>query len=148
MTFKKKLVASLSLALLLGFNSIALANISLSIKDGDIKDVLSAISSISGKSIVTDDSVKGTISIDLNDVPFDTALDIVTRSKGLSYKTTNNVIVVSTAENMEKFFGRMTIFKLQYATAKEVVESLKGSISKGIGFDPYYQLYYFQWQHR
>ena len=136
MTFKKKLVASLSLALLLGFNSIALANISLSIKDGDVKDVLSAISSISGKSIVTDDSVKGTISIDLNDVPFDTALDIVTRSKGLSYKTTNNVIVVSTAENMEKFFGRLTIFKLQYATAKEVVESLKSSISKGIGFDP------------
>lgn len=136
MIFKKKLIASLSLALLLGFSSSALANISLSIKDGDIKDVLSAISTISGKSIVTDDSVKGTISIDLNDVPFDTALDIVTRAKGLSYKTMNNVVVVSTADNMEKFFGRVTVFKLQYATAKEVVEALKGTFSKGLSFDP------------
>ena len=136
MVFKKKLIASLSLALLLGFNSLAAANISLSIKDGDIKDVLTAISTISGKSIITDDSVKGTISIDLNDVPFDAALDLVTRSKGLSYKNMNDVIVVSSADNMEKFFGRVSVFKLQYAIAKEVVESLKGSFSKGISFDP------------
>lgn len=136
MTCKKKLIASLGLALLLGFNSIAAANISLSIKDGDIRDVLSAISTISGKSIITDDTVKGTISIDLSDVPFDTALDLVTRSKGLSYKSMNNVIVVSTADNMEKFFGRVTVIKLQYAIAKEVVDSLKGTFAKGLSFDP------------
>lgn len=132
----KNFLASLTLALVLGFTTPALANVSLSIKDGNVQDVLAALSTISGKSIVTDNSVTGIISIDLNDVPFDTALDLITRSKGLSYKTINNVIVVSTAENMDKFFGRITVFKLQYATAKDVIESLKGSFGKGLSFDP------------
>ena len=136
MVFKKKLIASLALALTLGFSSLTAANVSLTIKDGDVRDVLAALSSLSGQSIVTDDAVKGTISIDLTDVPFDTALDIVTRSKGLTYRSMNNVIVVSTAENMDKFFGHLSVFKLQYATAKEVVEALKGSFSKGMSFDP------------
>ena len=137
MSVRRKLGLSLALALLLGFNSVALAsNVSLTINDGDIRSVLAALSSLSGRSIVTDDSVKGTISIDLNDVPFETALDLITRSKGLAYKTISNVIVVSTADNVDKFFGNMTTYKLQYANAKEVVESLKGVITKGLSFDP------------
>jgi len=137
MGVRKKLGLALALSLLFTFHSVALANnVSLTINDGDIKAVLAALSSLSGRSIVTDDSVKGTISIDLNDVPFDTALDLITRSKGLAYKTISNVIVVSTAENVDKFFGNMTTYKLQYANAKEVAESLKGVVKAGLSYDP------------
>jgi type II secretory pathway component GspD/PulD (secretin) len=137
MGVRKRLGLSLALALMLGFNSVALAsNVSLTINDGDIRSVLSALSSLSGRSIVTDDSVKGTISIDLNDVPFETALDLITRSKGLAYKTVSNVIVVSSADNIDKFFGNMSTYKLQYANAKEVAESLKGIIKSGVSYDP------------
>jgi protein transport protein HofQ/type IV pilus assembly protein PilQ len=136
MTFNRQPLRALVLAFLLTMSSfttcMAAENVSLTIQKGDIRDVLAALSSISGQSIVTDDSVKGTISIDLENVPFSTALDLVTRSKGLAYKTVNNVIVVSSYENINKFFGNVGVYKLQYAKASEVLDTLK-SIIKGDG---------------
>jgi len=136
MTFDKKPLRALVLAFLLALgsfsNCMAAENVSLTIQKGDIRDVLAALSAISGQSIVTDDSVKGTISIDLENVPFTTALDLVTRSKGLAYKTVNNVIVVSSYENINKFFGNVGVYKLQYAKASEVLDTLK-TIIKGDG---------------
>ena len=136
MTFNRKPLWVFVLALLLTISSfatcVAAENVSLTIQKGDIRDVLAALSAISGQSIVTDDSVKGTISIDLENVPFTTALDLVTRSKGLAYKTVSNVIVVSSYENINKFFGNVGVYKLQYAKASEVLDTLK-SIIKGDG---------------
>jgi type II secretory pathway component GspD/PulD (secretin) len=136
MTFNRKPLWVFVLACLLSMSSFAACmaaeNVSLTIQKGDIRDVLAALSAISGQSIVTDDSVKGTISIDLANVPFATALDLVTRSKGLAYKTVNNVIVVSSYENINKFFGNVVVYKLQYAKASEVLDTLK-SIIKGDG---------------
>ena len=136
MTFDIRPLRSLVLAFLLvigGFSTcLAAENVSLTIQKGDIRDVLAALSAISGQSIVTDDSVKGTISIDLENVPFTTALDLVTRSKGLAYKTVSNVIVVSSYENINKFFGNVGVYKLQYAKASEVLDTLK-TIIKGDG---------------
>ena len=131
MTFKKKILVPFTLAAVMALNGLAIAaNVNLSIRDGQIRDVLNALSTLSGKSIVTDDTVKGTISIDLNDVPFETALDLVTRTKGLSYKNLGNVIVVSSTESMEKNFGSVYTYKLEYANAKEAADTLK-SIVKG-----------------
>ena len=136
MTFDVRPLRSLVLAFLLVIGSfstcLAAENVSLTIQKGDIRDVLAALSAISGQSIVTDDSVKGTISIDLENVPFTTALDLVTRSKGLAYKTVSNVIVVSSYENINKFFGNVGVYKLQYAKASEVLDTLK-TIIKGDG---------------
>ena len=136
MTFDIRPLRALVLAflLLLGSFSTCMAaeNVSLTIQKGDIRDVLAALSAISGQSIVTDDSVKGTISIDLENVPFATALDLVTRSKGLAYKTISNVIVVSSYENINKFFGNVGVYKLQYAKASEILDTLK-TIIKGEG---------------
>jgi type II secretory pathway component HofQ len=80
-------------------------NVTMNIKDGDIRDVLTALSYLGEQSIVTDDSVKGKISIAFNDIPFETALDLVTRTKGLAYRTVHGVIVVSANEEMSKNFG-------------------------------------------
>ncbi|MEA5092521.1 hypothetical protein SDC9_32185 [bioreactor metagenome] len=136
MTFDIRPLQALVLAFLLVIGSfstcVAAENVSLTIQKGDIRDVLAALSAISGQSIVTDDSVKGTISIDLENVPFTTALDLVTRSKGLAYKTVSNVIVVSSYENINKFFGNVGVYKLQYAKASEVLDTLK-TIIKGDG---------------
>ena len=136
MTFDIRPLRALVLAFLLVIGSfstcLAAENVSLTIQKGDIRDVLAALSAISGQSIVTDDSVKGTISIDLENVPFTTALDLVTRSKGLAYKTVSNVIVVSSYENINKFFGNVGVYKLQYAKASEVLDTLK-TIIKGDG---------------
>ena len=105
-------------------------SISLSINNGSVKDVLTALSSISGRSIVADDSVTGNISIDMHDVDFPTAMDIVTRAKNLSYKDYGDIVLVSSAENMNKN-GDVSIYKLNYAKAEEVQKSLSGLMTNG-----------------
>ena len=53
-------------------------SISLQVQNAEIKDVLQAAASLAGKNILTDDSVKGRISVSFKDLPLATALDIIT----------------------------------------------------------------------
>src|SRR3546814_9973688 len=55
--------------------------VNMNITNGEVRDVLSALAAVGGVSIVADDSVSGKITLQLNNIPFDTALDIVTRSE-------------------------------------------------------------------
>ncbi|MEG0798483.1 MAG: secretin N-terminal domain-containing protein [Acidaminococcaceae bacterium] len=131
--FKKQLAASaLIVALTLSSCTLALAsdNITMSIKNGDIRDVLTALSNLGGQSIVTDETVKGPISIDLEDVPFTDALDLITRVKGLAYRNMHGVIVVSSLDNINKTYGQVAVYKLNYAKAEDIKTTLT-SIIKG-----------------
>ena len=114
-------------------------NVSLNIKNGEIRDVLTALSTLGGQSIVTDDSVKGQISISFDNVPFDTALDLVTRTKGLAYRNIHGVIVVSAIEQINKFYGDVAVYKLNYAKADDVKTMLKDILKGdgvGVSIDP------------
>ncbi|MEG1727040.1 MAG: secretin N-terminal domain-containing protein [Acidaminococcaceae bacterium] len=131
--FKKQLAASaLIVALTLSSCTLALAsdNITMSIKNGDIRDVLTALSNLGGQSIVTDETVKGPISIDLEDVSFTDALDLITRVKGLAYRNMHGVIVVSSLDNINKTYGQVAVYKLNYAKAEDIKTTLT-SIIKG-----------------
>ena len=93
-----KIFTALLTALLLAASPLAYANgITLNVRDGQVRDVLASVASLSGKSIVADSSVQGTITLNLKDVPFDTALRIITAAKGLSYRLTDDVILVGSA---------------------------------------------------
>ena len=89
----KKSLRSTTLAALLAFSSttVALAapNVTLNVHDGEVRDVLTAISALSDASIVTDESVKGKITIALDNVPFNTAIKLITSAKGLAYLAVN-----------------------------------------------------------
>jgi len=98
--------------------------VTMNVTNGEVRDVLTALAAVSGISIVADDSVTGKITIQLNEIPFDTALDIVTKAKGLNYQKLNNVIIVGSPEQMNRGFGQINIFKLQYAKAADVVNLL------------------------
>jgi protein transport protein HofQ/type IV pilus assembly protein PilQ len=114
-------------------------NVTMSIKDGDIRDVLTALSNLGDQSIVTDDTVKGKISITFDNVPFDAALDLVTRTKGLAYRNVHGVIVVSSQEQISKFYGDVAVFKLNYAKAEDVKTMLKDIVKgegAGVSVDP------------
>lgn len=99
-------------------------SVNMNVTNGEVRDVLSALAAVGGVSIVTDDSVTGKITIQLNDIPFDTALDIVTKAKGLNYQKLDNVIIVGSPDQMNRGFGQINIFKLQYAKAADVVNLL------------------------
>lgn len=140
--FKHSTVAILS-SLVFSFYSLTPAfaadNVTMSIKDGEIRDVLTALSTLGEQSIVTDDSVKGKISIAFDNVPFDTALDLVTRTKGLAYRNVHGVIVVSSQEQISKYYGDVAVFKLNFAKAEDAKVILKDIIKgegAGLSVDP------------
>src|SRR5712664_1125869 len=65
------------------------------VKDIDVKNLLAAIAEISKKNIIVADDVKGTVTIKLRNVPWDQALDIVLKSKGLGREDIGNIIRVA-----------------------------------------------------
>src|SRR5207237_812007 len=65
------------------------------VKDIDIKNLLGAIAEISKKNIIVADDVKGTVTIKLRNVPWDQALDIILKSKGLGREEVGNIIRVA-----------------------------------------------------
>jgi len=139
----KTRAAAIAAALILSVYPLATVfaaeNVTMSIKDGDIKDVLTALSNLGDQSIVTDETVKGKISISFDNVPFDTALDLVTRTKGLAYRNVHGVIVVSSQEQITKYYGDVAVFKLNYAKADDVKTMLKDIVKgegAGLSVDP------------
>ena len=120
-----KIFTALLTALLIAASPLAYANgITLNVRDGQVRDVIASVAALSGKSIVADSSVQGTVTLNLKDVPFDTALRIITAAKGLSYRLTGDVILVGSAAGMEKFNDTASIIKLNYAKAEELKTAL------------------------
>ncbi|HEY1773522.1 MAG TPA: type IV pilus secretin PilQ [Gammaproteobacteria bacterium] len=71
--------------------------ISLNFQSIDIRAVLQILADASGKNIVVSDAVNGNITLRLQDVPWDQALDIILHTKGLATREYGNVLMVGTA---------------------------------------------------
>ena len=76
--------------------------ISVNLKDVDLKDFFRLIHEISGLNVVLDPNVKGTLTIVLDEVPWDQALDIVLQNNGLDKQLNGNVLRVATRETLKK----------------------------------------------
>jgi type IV pilus secretin PilQ/predicted competence protein len=70
-------------------------------KDLDLKDFFRLIHEISGLNVVLDPSVRGTVTIVLDDVPWDQALAIVLDNNGLACTLQGNVLRIATLETMK-----------------------------------------------
>lgn len=68
--------------------------ITLKLKDADIKDVLRTFATLTGLNIVLDPGASGSVTVELHDVPWDQALDLILRINGLDYVLENNVMRV------------------------------------------------------
>lgn len=75
--------------------------ISLELKDADIKDFFRLIGEISGLNIVLDPDVKGALTIFLNDVPWDQALDVVLKNNSLGKQLEGNVLRIASNATLE-----------------------------------------------
>ena len=71
--------------------------ISISFKDASIQTVLQVLSEFAGLNLVVSSSVRGNISIDLKNVPWNEVMNIVLVSKGLATKKMNSILYVATA---------------------------------------------------
>jgi type IV pilus assembly protein PilQ len=69
--------------------------ISLDFQDVDLRAVLRTFSQISGLNIVIDPSIQGTVNVNLRDVPWDQALDIILKANRLGYVVDGTVIRIA-----------------------------------------------------
>ncbi len=76
--------------------------ISVNLKDVDLKDFFRLIHEISGLNVVLDPMVHGNLTIVLDDVPWDQALDIVLKNNDLSRQLDGNVLRIATVETLKK----------------------------------------------
>lgn len=74
--------------------------VSLNFQDIETRAVLQLLAEISGQNIVVADTVQGNVTLRLNNVPWDQALDIVLTTKGLDMRANGNVIIVAPAEEI------------------------------------------------
>jgi type IV pilus assembly protein PilQ len=119
--------------------------ISVNLKDVDLKDFFRLIHEISGLNVVLDPQVHGTLTIVLDDVPWDQALDIVLKNNDLSRQLDGNVLRVATVETLKKeadnrrsqveaeamAVDKVTITRfLSYAHSKDLLLPIKKFLSK------------------
>jgi type IV pilus assembly protein PilQ len=76
--------------------------ISVNLKDVDLRDFFRLIHEISGLNVVLDPQVKGTLTIVLDEVPWDQALDIVLQNNGLDKQLHGNVLRIATLDTIKK----------------------------------------------
>ncbi|NQV04576.1 MAG: secretin and TonB N-terminal domain-containing protein [Candidatus Omnitrophica bacterium] len=109
--------------------AVSSGNVTLDFKDADITNVLRILSYKSGVNIVAGKDVSGPITIRLTDVPWEKALEVILRTYGYTYEREENIIRVTTTENLEKEELVTELFSLNYAQASSVPLSIDEMLS-------------------
>jgi len=76
--------------------------ISVNLKEVDLRDFFRLIHEISGLNVVLDPAVKGSLTIVLDEVPWDQALDIVMQNNGLDKQLNGNVLRIATRDTLKR----------------------------------------------
>ncbi|WP_087717679.1 type IV pilus secretin PilQ [Salinicola salarius] len=120
--------------------------ITLDFQDIPVRDVLSIIAEESGLNVIASDGVQGNVTLNLTDVPWDQALDLVLRNHGLSARREGNVMMVAptgelanlqrqtleTREQTKQLAPLTTEFvQIRYAKAEDLAALLRGG--EGVG---------------
>lgn len=103
--------------------------ISMDFKGADITDVLRIISDKSGTNIIAGGEVQGAVTMKLEDVPWEKALDIILKTQGYVCEQDGNIIRVTTRENLSQEDLETTLFSLNYADAESLSISLREILS-------------------
>ena len=119
--------------------------ISVNLKDVDLKDFFRLVHEISGLNVVLDPNVHGTLTIVLDDVPWDQALDIVLKNNDLARELEGNVLRIATVETLKKeadsrraqiesealAVEKVSVTRfLSYAKAKDAIVTVKKFLSQ------------------
>ena len=116
--------------------------LTLNFQNIETRAVLQLLAETSGKNIVVSDTVQGSVTLRLRNVPWDQALDIVMTTKGLDMRQNGNVIIVAPAEEIAAretadLEARLAISELEpvyseflqvnYAKASDLASLITGS---------------------
>jgi len=116
--------------------------LSLNFQNIEVRALLQVIADFTNFNVVTSDTVTGTVTLRLKDVPWDQALDIILQSKGLGVRKSGNVLWIAPKEELanreqvelesrrkiaELEPTRTQAFQLNYTKAETIARSLVGS---------------------
>ena len=119
--------------------------LSLNFQDIEVRAVLQLLADFTGLNMVVSDTVAGRITLRLKNVPWDQAMDIILKTKGLSMRRTDNVVLVAPTEEIaareklelesqqqirELAPLRSELVQVNYAKAADLAELLKSSENK------------------
>ncbi|MGH8523349.1 MAG: type IV pilus secretin PilQ, partial [Gammaproteobacteria bacterium] len=90
--------------------------LSLNFQDIEVRAVLQLIADFTSKNLVASDTVTGNVTLRLKNVPWDQALEIILKSKGLGKRESGNVIMVAPQEEIAQRE------KLELETQKQIAE--------------------------
>ena len=122
--------------------------LSLNFQNIEVRALLQVIADFTNFNVVTSDTVTGTVTLRLKDVPWDQALDIILQSKGLGVRKNGNVLWIAPKdelaakeqvdlESRKKIADleptRTQSFQLNYTKAEEVAKGLTGQSLGGGG---------------
>ena len=116
--------------------------LSLNFQNIEVRSLLQVIADFTNFNIITSDSVTGAVTLRLQDVPWDQALDIILQAKGLGMRKTANVIWIAPKDeiiakekleleskaavlNLEPV--RTQSFQMNYAKAEDIAKQLTGA---------------------
>ncbi len=120
--------------------------LSLNFQNIEVRALLQVIADFTNFNVVTSDTVTGTVTLRLKDVPWDQALDIILQAKGLGQRKSGNVIWIApkdeiSAREKVEFESKAQIaalepvrtqaFALNYSKAEEIAKALTGQSSSG-----------------
>ena len=122
--------------------------LSLNFQNIEVRALLQVIADFTNFNVVTSDTVTGTVTLRLKDVPWDQALDIILQSKGLGVRKNGNVLWIAPKDELaakeqvdleakkkvaELEPLRTQSFQLNYTKAEIVARGLMGTSSGGGG---------------
>jgi len=105
--------------------------VSFDVRDAQLKDVFRVFAKITGLNIIIGDDVKGTITMNLKDVPINQALNLILQQKGLVAERKGNIVVIMTAAR----YQQEKMAQLKALEEKEKYERMKSAITKTINLN-------------
>ena len=102
--------------------------ISFNVRNADIQDIFRVFAQISGLNFITSNDVRGTLTMKLNDVPWDQAFALILQQKGLVAEKEGNIIRITTASQMQREKSQ----ELKAIQEKQELERAKSAITKVI----------------
>ncbi len=102
--------------------------ISFNVKNADIHDIFRVFAQISNLNFITSSDVKGSLTMELHDVPWDQAFDLILQQKGLVAEKYGNIIRITTASKMQSEKRQ----ELKAIEEKQELERAKNAITEVI----------------
>lgn len=124
---QKKLIILKQLFLLICFLILPLhaQAMTLHLSDADVRYVLTTLAAEVNMNIVIDESVKGIVSVNLDNLSPLEAIESISKIKNLSIEIDNNVYYISERQNMHSNYGNLHVFRIQHSDLDTLANAVR-----------------------